>query len=371
MKICFVTTGDIRRIATSKRALGMAAPLSSSGWEVHILMEDTEENRHRADLECPASVKVHFFPRSTALGEVRIKNRMIRHIRPDFIYLCAFVFRNIVSSPPGCRKLAEHSELQSGIPDIKGFRKLTVLLFEYYSVWYSDGLLSASKYLEDLYCTRAKRTGRSKLPVLYFPYAFSESLHQPVSLGVDHPLNRKYQGKRVFLYLGTITRNYGAFTMIRAFEQLPHLRDQARLVLIGRGRHLEEAKSYILSRKLTDYIELPGFVEEEDIRYYFSVASAFISPMNDTVQDWARCPSKLFMYLPYRKPVLTCRIGEPVTVLNGAAVYYKSGSANDMAHQIENMFIQNKWEADSKPHLHSWNQRTKEFDSWIRSRFNK
>jgi hypothetical protein len=30
-----------------------------------------------------------------------------------------------------------------------------------------------------------------------------------------------------------------------------------------------------------------------------------------------------------------------MTVFDGAAVYYRSGSANDMARQIENMFKQN------------------------------
>ena len=45
---------------------------------------------------------------------------------------------------------------------------------------------------------------------------------------------------------------------------------------------------------------MPGFVDEEDISQYFSVASAFISPMNDTTQDWVRCPSKMYLYLPIK-----------------------------------------------------------------------
>ncbi len=36
--ICFVTTGDIKNIATAKRALGLANPLSKLGWSVSILM---------------------------------------------------------------------------------------------------------------------------------------------------------------------------------------------------------------------------------------------------------------------------------------------------------------------------------------------
>ena len=37
MKICFITTGDIKNIATAKRALGLANPLADLGWEVSII----------------------------------------------------------------------------------------------------------------------------------------------------------------------------------------------------------------------------------------------------------------------------------------------------------------------------------------------
>lgn len=50
MKICSITTGDIKNIATAKRALGLANPLVDLGWDVSILMEDTEENRHRVSM---------------------------------------------------------------------------------------------------------------------------------------------------------------------------------------------------------------------------------------------------------------------------------------------------------------------------------
>lgn len=43
MKICFITTGDIKNIATAKRALGLANPLADLGWEVSIIMENCEE----------------------------------------------------------------------------------------------------------------------------------------------------------------------------------------------------------------------------------------------------------------------------------------------------------------------------------------
>ncbi len=95
-KICFVTTGDIKDIATAKRALGLANPLSKLGWKVSILMEDCEENRHRVELECDNSIDVRYFKRGGLRSEQSSKNRFIKEINPDYLYICAFVPRNIV-----------------------------------------------------------------------------------------------------------------------------------------------------------------------------------------------------------------------------------------------------------------------------------
>lgn len=68
-KITFVTTGDIKNIATAKRALGLANPLIELGWDVSILMEDTEENRHRAQMECCEKVQVYYYPHCSMMKE--------------------------------------------------------------------------------------------------------------------------------------------------------------------------------------------------------------------------------------------------------------------------------------------------------------
>ena len=141
MKICFVSTGDIKDIATSKRALGLANPLIQLGWEVHILMEDAAENKLRVGFECSPEVQIHYFNKSGVLDEIRAKNRLIKQIHPDYVYICAFVFRNIVGIGKSHQKLVEHSELQSAIPTIKGLKKNTYLfvgiLFHFLCRWFA------------------------------------------------------------------------------------------------------------------------------------------------------------------------------------------------------------------------------------------
>jgi Glycosyltransferase len=368
-KICFVTTGDIKNIATSKRALGMADTLYQLGWEVHIIMEDTVENRKRAELECSKAIKFHYFSPSSAWNEVKSKNKIIKNIQPDFVYICAFVFRNIVHTSKSVIRLVEHSELQSSIPDIKGLKKLSVHLLENYSVFYSNGLLCASKYLYDYYQRKSNRLKRN-LPILYFPYAYSEKVCRIKS---DNELSPKYTGlkdKFNIVFLGSLTENYGLYTMLDAIKRLSTSHQNIRLILLGRGRHFQQAEEFVQEHHFQNVILMPGYVEEEEITDYFSIADAFLSPMHDTIQDWARCPSKLYMYLPYKKPLIACKIGEPYEVLGTNGFYYESGSANDLAKVIGNCISNENYHAVN-PQMHTWEQRTIEFDSWIKKVFAK
>lgn len=367
MKICFITTGDIKNIATAKRALGMANPLVELGWDVSILMEDTVENHHRVSMECCDKVRVYFFPHSSAMKEIKAKNKLVKEIDPDYLYICAFVTRNIVGILHRSKKLVEHSELQSGIPDMKGIRKLHAYINEYVSILYSDGILNASNYLQQVFKKKAARVFKPNIPMLYFPYAYSDSVMKVYNIDRSQSDFLKYLDRKVFVFLGSVVRGYGAFTMIEAMEMVIEKHPEALLLILGRGGSYRDVCNYVEDHQLGENILLPGFVSEEDISVYFSLADYFVSPMNDTVQDWARCPSKLYMYLPYQKPVITCKIGEPYQVLGDKGVYYAPSSSEGLAIAMERLLESGIQKIDINPLEHEWRYRTGEFDKWVRS----
>lgn len=370
MKICFITTGDIKNIATAKRALGLANPLSDLGWEVSILMEDTEENRHRVLMECDNRVNIYYFPHCSMLNERKWKNNKIKNISPDYLYICAFVTRNIVGiGYSRTKRLVEHSELQSSIPDMKGLRKIFCYMSEFYSIIYCDGLLNASKFLQKKHLKRASKLFCRKKPMLYYPYAFNPDIISVIDGNDVKEKFQKYLKQTTFVFLGTITRNYGVFTILEAVQKLLMQNvGKFKVLLLGSGRHYKEALDFVHENKLDDYVELPGFIDEEDISSYFSVASAFISPMNDTIQDWARCPSKLYLYLPFKKPIITCEIGEPYEILRSKGFYYATGNSDDLANQMNLVISQFGISIDVHAELHSWQQRAKELSIWIKKR---
>lgn len=365
MHICFITTGNIQSIATSKRALGMANPLIGHGWTVSIVMEDVEENKHRVALECSSKVNIYYFKRGNVFTEILEKERILNKIKPDYIYICAYVTRNMVGMCAQAQIIIEHSELQSGIPDMKGLQRLRVLFNEYFSIFHADYLLNASRYLQNCYLRRCRKMRQYKLPNFYFPYAYSTSVLNPININYDNNRFKPYLGKTIFVFLGTITRNYGVFTILEAVEHLKSRYNNFKVLIFGRGRHYDEAVSYIETHGLNDFVEMPGYIKEEDISTYFSLADCFISPMNDTIQDWARCPSKLYMYLPFEKPVITCKIGEPYEVLKETGLYYSPGNSIEMSQQMEHVILKDFIFTPIDASLHSWNYRTQEFVNWI------
>jgi glycosyltransferase involved in cell wall biosynthesis len=367
MKICFITHGDIKSIATMKRALGMANPLQGLGWEVSIIALDSEENRNRIAIECNEKIKIYYYKNCSFKEEVRVKTAMVNDIAPDFIYFCSFSFRNRVlkgklKSKP--KILIEHSELASGIPDNKGLKKYALLLLEYWSVYYADGLLCASRYLEREYQQRAKQLFKKKLPILYSPYAFNNDVIDSPKIRLQE-LNEHYKNNTVLIYMGTMTRNYGLFTMLQAVELVAKEHPAVKLLLLGRGRHLEEAKTYVQEHQLEKYVEFLGYTPEDELSSYFERADAFISPLNDTVQDWARCPSKIYMYIPFRKPIFTSKIGEPKEIFGDDGLYFDTTKPETLTSLISGLIQGQLEKTDLRIEEHSWDQRSIDFTNWI------
>lgn len=365
--ICFITTGNIKNIATAKRALGLANPLSDLGWKVYIIMEDTTENRHRCSLECDSRVNIYYLRYKNAFDEQKKKNRLINQINPSIVYICAFVFRNIVQTPPKCIKLVEHSELQSGIPEIKNIHKIRAYFQEFYSIIYADGLLNASKYLEKVFEKRAKKVYKKNMPMLYFPYAYNKNVCY-----IDNETDRLYHKKpneKLFVFLGSLDFNYGAMTMVEAFEKVKNIIPNAKLLLCGQGRAYNHVCNYIKQHNLEDTISTTGYIKEEDIAGYFTLADAFISPMINTIQDWARCPSKLYMYLPYQKPIITCKIGEPFELLKEDGIYFDPGNSDSLKKCIIQLMENNYWNFPIVPSLHEWRTRAIQLNEWLNNCF--
>ncbi|MFY0256277.1 glycosyltransferase [Chitinophaga sp. 30R24] len=366
-KITFLTIGDISQIATMKRALGMANPLHKLGWDVSIIAMECEENRTRIALECDPAIHIEYYKACSFMEEPAVKTALVNKINPDFVYFCSFSIRNRLLKSKLMKKpklLIEHAELQSAIKSVPLKRRIWFYLLEIYSILYADGLLCASKYLDKHFKQLAKKMFK-RIPVLYSPYAFNNDIISSYKL-IEDQLIERYQGRKLLLYMGTMTQNYGLFAMLEAMKALSATNPELLLLLMGRGRHLEEAKQYVAAHRLENYVVFLGYIPEIELSSYFSVAKYFISPLNNTVQDKARCPSKIYMYLPFDKPILTSAIGEPQEIFKENGYYFETEKPQtlvDLIQHLENTPLTR--EVYPVKEQHSWEKRALDFNYWV------
>ncbi|MDI9363512.1 MAG: glycosyltransferase [Flavobacterium sp.] len=365
-KICFITTGNIESIATMKRAFGMANPLTAIGFDVHIVMLNCKENIERAALECNELVNIHCFEASSAIKEITQKTRIVKQVEPDYIFFCAFVARNYIlrfklSKIP--LLLIEHSELLSSIKSYGIIRRIKEFFFERYSIFYADGLVCASKYLLNFYEKLNNFAYNSKLKFLYSPYAFNSDILKPAMPSDE--LLKKYKDKFVLVFMGSLNRDYGLFAMLNAMKDVSSINNNIILLFIGGGEDKQAAIDFVNSNNLTSTVHFAGYVAEEELSSYLSVANAFIAPLNNTVQDWARCPSKIYMYLPFGKPILTCKIGEPAEIFQDNGLYFNTEDYSTLSNLILKVYSSNYTYSFGEIEKHTWKYRVEVFNSWI------
>ncbi len=96
--------------------------------------------------------------------------------------------------------------------------------------------------------------------------------------GQNTELRKKYNLKEdalVFLFVGKYIHKKRPMDLIRAFHQLNH--PKAQLILVGEGALRSEMEAYIKGNNL-NCITLTGFINQQEIAEYYTMADAFILP---------------------------------------------------------------------------------------------
>lgn len=361
-KICFITLGDIEKVPTAKRATGMAPELVRLGHRVAIVAWDVPSNRTRLAMECPDVEPLWVSPRNMAV-EIMIKIKAVRDWRPDLIYMTSFGFRNLACLWPlygrDAQLIVEHCELYSAFGHLK--HRMDLKWLENRSIVEADGLVCASRYLQDEFDRRVKQR-KSNALTSYLPYAY------PDYLAPQGERNNHAAGMKNILFMAALWKNYGVMDVVHAAKILATQRADFVVDILGNGPAREEAALLIRDLGLEDRVFLRGFIPETELNQWFSRASVFLAPLYNTVQDIARCPSKVYYYLPYQKPIVTCALGDPHELLKEDGYYYRPGDVEDMADVLnralneESVFTFRSVQVAE----HSWNFRARQFEAWCK-----
>ncbi len=357
MRFCFLTQLPFSRFPSYKRAAGMGEGLSRLGHEVFIAVFDCDENRRRMAFEAPHCRPV-WFSAENALHEVIEKIRIIRKLCPDYVYVPTYGLRNLLgfrwTLPRRTKLVLEINELNSVFANHRWFWKGAERL----GLAECDVQVCASRQLETYIRRKCERIAL-KRRIIYSPYAFPPYLNRARHLR---------SCSQTLVFMAALFKEYGVYDVMTAVHNLILDGFDLKLVIVGSGPELEPARICARRWGMENHIQLLGFVPEENIDNVLSLADAYVAPMRDTLQDRYRCPSKLFYYLAYGKPIITCRIGNPYDVLSENGFYYTPENIDHLKDAIMRALQARDFKyPDGFVSRHSWESRAKEFISDLQS----
>jgi glycosyltransferase involved in cell wall biosynthesis len=129
-------------------------------------------------------------------------------------------------------------------------------------------------------------------------------------------------------FLGRISHEKGLWTLLRAFEMLPH----RQLKIAGRGPVEAELRQYVHQRGIQN-IEFMGFKSDESKQEFLRNSAFLILPS----ECYEQMPISILEAFACGKPVLAAELGSiPYIVEDGKnGLLYKVGNATDLANKAD------------------------------------
>jgi glycosyltransferase involved in cell wall biosynthesis len=95
-------------------------------------------------------------------------------------------------------------------------------------------------------------------------------------------------------------------------------------------------------------------------------------PLRNTIQDRARSPSKVFMYMHFNKPIITSKIGESAEIFSDYDFYYNPDDSGSMSLAIEKaLFSNDNWSPKWNPVSNTWDERVVGRIEWLKKNWPK
>lgn len=140
-------------------------------------------------------------------------------------------------------------------------------------------------------------------------------------------------------YVGALNPQDGVDYLLRALRDLRYKleRKDFYCVIMGSGDSLEELRAMAKSLQLDDYVELTGYVSDEDLMSNLSATDICVdpdpsSPLND-VSTWI----KIMEYMAMGKPIVTFDLKETHWSAQDAAIYVKPNNELEFAEAISKL----------------------------------
>ena len=251
------------------------------------------------------------------------------HNPPDTLFLVAALYK-----PFGKKFVFDHHDLcpelyQSRYKADKGFLTSMLGLFEEGSLKLADITIATNESYREIQIERGKVKPENVFVVRNGP-----NLRR---VAYRHPSERlRNMNKCILCYVGALNPQDGVDYLLRSLRDLVYKlnRKDFYCVIVGSGDSLENLRGLAKDFKLDDYVELTGYISDEDLMRNLSAADICVdpdpsSPLND-VSTWI----KIMEYMALGKPIVTYDLKETRWSAQDAALYIKPNNEMEFAEGI-------------------------------------
>jgi glycosyltransferase involved in cell wall biosynthesis len=251
------------------------------------------------------------------------------HNPPDTLFLVALPYRLI-----GKKYVFDHHDLcpelyLSRFRGKHGVMARILTFLEWCSLRLANITIATNESYKE---TQIRRAGKRPETIFVVRNGPSEArMTLPAPTPRLRALNRQ-----ILVYIGALNPQDGVDYLLRALHHLIHElhRTDFYCVIMGSGDSLGDLRALAKQLQLDDFVELTGYISEEDLRANLAAADICMdpdpsSPLND-VSTWI----KIMEYMAAAKPIVTFDLKETRFSAQDAAVYVQPNDEHKFAAAI-------------------------------------
>jgi glycosyltransferase involved in cell wall biosynthesis len=257
------------------------------------------------------------------------------HNPPDTLFVVAIPFKLL-----GKKFVFDHHDLcpelyRSRYKTQEGFYTGLLRLFERCSLKLADIAIATNESYKKVQTERAHKDPRDIFVVRNGP---NQMRMTPVAP------NARLRGmnKCILCYVGSLNPQDGVDYLLRSLRYLlcDLKRSDFHCVIMGTGDSLEDLRDLAGNLQLNGFVELTGFVPDEDLQTNLAAADICVdpdpsSPLND-VSTWI----KVMEYMAYAKPIVAFDLKETRFSAGDAAIYVEPNKETEFAEAIAQLMEQ-------------------------------
>jgi len=251
------------------------------------------------------------------------------HNPPDTLFLVAALYK-----PFGKKFVFDHHDLcpelyRSRYKAESGFLTAMLGVFEKGSLKLADVTIATNESYRAIQIDRGKVDPGNVFVVRNGPNLRRVAYRTPSE-------RLRSMNKCILCYIGALNPQDGVDYLLRSLRDLIYKlnRKDFYCVIMGSGDSYEDLKALAEELNLDGYVELTGYVSEEDLMSNLSAADICVdpdpsSPLND-VSTWI----KIMEYMAMGKPIVTYDLKETRWSAQDAALYVKPNNELEFAEAI-------------------------------------